>query len=58
MVSRDDVRGCSTDEALQVRARAQGSTQVLSALGEVVVATGAVLAAAIHDAQQRLTIAA
>lgn len=50
MLSRDHALSCKANEALQVTAQAQGSTQVLSAAGAVDVATTAVLAAAIRDA--------
>lgn len=53
MLSRDHALRCQADGGLQITAQAQGSTEVLSAEGEVDVATTAVLAAAIGDAISR-----
>lgn len=50
MVSRDHVHRCKTDEALQISARCQGSTQIVSAVGAVDVATIAALSTAIRGA--------
>ena len=50
MVSRDHVRRCTTDEALQISARGQGATQIVAAVGAVDVATTAALSTAIRGA--------
>ena len=49
-MSRDHACRCSADEALEVTAQSQGSTQILSASGQVDVATTAALAGAIRIA--------
>ena len=53
MVSCDRPRRRRAGEALQITAQSQGSTQVLQVLGEVDVATTAMLAGAIGDAISR-----